>query len=83
MSLETRVLLLMFSLELEIAEVAVQSIHQNSKSFCEELCRGNGSLTVLSTFCCYDHDAKAPTTVQKIATDQKAYCKWSSYVIIF
>ena len=35
-SLETRAVLLIFSLELEISGVAVQSIHQNSKNgdFC-------------------------------------------------
>ena len=32
-NLETRVLLLIFSLELEIFEVAVQRIHQNSKKW--------------------------------------------------
>ena len=32
-SLETRAILLIFSLELEISEVALQSIHQNSKKW--------------------------------------------------
>ena len=32
-SLETRAVLLMFSLELEISGVAVQSIHQNSEKW--------------------------------------------------
>ena len=32
-SLETRAVLLIFSLELEISGVAVQSIHQNSKKW--------------------------------------------------
>ena len=38
--------------------------------------------TVLATFCCYDHGAKASDAVQKIARDQKEYRKCSSRVII-
>ena len=38
--------------------------------------------TVLATFCCYDHGAKASDAVQKIARDQKEYRKCSSCVII-
>ena len=36
--------------------------------------------TVLSTFCCYDHGAKASEAVKKIATDQKEYHKCSLFV---
>ena len=72
-------------LEIEISGVAVQIIHQSSKKwycfyekyfyeekhFYEELLSKNNFETVLSTFCCYDHAAKASEAVQKIATDQK------------
>ena len=67
----------MFSFELEISGVAVQSIHQNSKNgdFCDELLGENDIdiEAVLATLCCYDHSAKASEAVQKIATDQKEY----------
>ena len=33
---------------------------------------------VLAIFCCYDYDANASETVQKIATDQKDYHECSS-----
>ena len=36
----------------------------------------------LGTFCCYDHEAKVSEAVQKIAADQKEYCKCSLCVII-
>ena len=81
-SLETRAVLLIFSLELEISGVAVQSIHQKTtknSNFCEE----NDFEAVLATFRCYEHGAKASEAVQKIATDQKGYCKCSLCVIIF
>ena len=70
---------MIFSLELEISGVAVQSIHQNSKKcdFCLELLSKNDFEAVLATFCCYDHGAKASEEVQKIATDQKDYRKCS------
>ena len=42
----------------------------------------NDTEAVLATFCCYDHGSKASEEVQKIATDQKEYRKWSAYVII-
>ena len=50
--------------------------------FCEELLSENDIAAVLVIFCCYDHGAKASEAVQKIARDQKEYCKCSSYVII-
>ena len=50
--------------------------------FCEELLSENDFETVLATFCCYDHGAKASEAVQKIATDQKEYRKCSLCVII-
>ena len=51
--------------------------------FCQELLSENDFETVLATFCCYDHGAKASEAVQKIATDHKVYCKCSSCVIIY
>ena len=50
--------------------------------FCEELHNENNFETVLATFCCYDHDAKASEAVQKMATDQKEYRKCFSCFII-
>ena len=83
-SLETRAILLIFSLEFEISGVAVQSIHQNSEKwrFCEDLLSENNIEVVLATFCCYDHGAKASEAVQKIATDKKEHCKCSLCVMI-
>ena len=43
--------------------------------FCEELLSKNDFETGLTTFCYYDHGVKASEAVQKIATDQKEYCK--------
>ena len=71
-SLETRGVLLIFSLELETSGVAVQSIHQNSK----ELLSENEFEAILATCCCYDHGAKASEE------DQKKYRKCSWCVII-
>ena len=79
-SLKTRAVLLIFSLE--ISGVAVQSIHQKTtknSNFCEE----NDFEAVLAILSCYEHGAKASEAVQKIATDQKEYCKCSLCVIIF
>ena len=74
-NLETRAVLLISSIELDISGMAVQSIDQNSKKWwlCEELHSENDFKTVLSTFCCYDYGANASETVWKIATDQKDY----------
>ena len=54
-SLETLAVLLIFSLELEISGVVVQSIHQNSVNgdFREELLSEKDFETVLATSCCY------------------------------
>ena len=83
-SLETRVALLVFSLELEISGVVVQRIHKNSeKSWrSEELLTENDFKAVLATFCCYDYGAYASEAVQKIATDQKDYHKCSLCVMV-
>ena len=37
---------------------------------------------ILVTFCCYDYGANTSETVQKVATDQKDYHKYSSCVIV-
>ena len=71
-SLETQAVLLIFSLELEISGVVVQSIHQSSKKWkLLPLLSKNEFKTILATFCCYDQGAKASEEVQKIATDHK------------
>ena len=45
--------------------------------FCEELLSENDVEAVLSTFCCYDHGAKASGAVQKIATNQQRhFLRW-------
>ena len=83
-SLESRTVFLIFSLELKISGVAVQSVHQNSDKW--RLLWGiawwKWLEAVLAIFCCYDHGAKASEAVQKIATDQKEYRKCSLCVII-
>ena len=83
-SLEAQGVLLIFSIELEISEVSVKIMHQNSETvgFCAELFRKNDFQVVLATFCCYDCGANASEAVQKIATDQKGYHKCSSFVIV-
>ena len=79
-SLETRAVLLIFSLELEISGAYIKTA--NNDDICEELLSENDFEAVSATFCCYDHGAKVSQAVQKIATDQKEYRKCSSYVII-
>ena len=76
--METQALLLIFSLELEISGVAVQSIHQSSKKWqLLQLLSKNDFEAVLASFCCYDQGAKASEEVQKIATYHKEYRKCS------
>ena len=55
-SMETGAVLLIFSLEVEISELAVQKMHQNSEKWWlfEELLSENDFEAVLATFCCYD-----------------------------
>ena len=67
-SLKTRAVLLIFSLELEISGVAVQSIHQKTTKN-SNFCSKNDLEAGLVTFCCYDHYAKPSEEVQMIATD--------------
>ena len=66
----TQVILLIFSLELEIFRVAVQRIHQTAKNdtFCGELLSENDFEAVLVNFCCYDSGTNASGAVQKIST---------------
>ena len=49
--------------------------------FCEVLLYENDFEAVLATFCCYEYGANASEAVQKIATDQKDYHKYSSCII--
>ena len=65
---ETRTVLLIFYLELEISVVDVQRIHQNSKRWWV-LIRVSYWNWLLDTFCCYEYGANATEAVQKIATD--------------
>ena len=74
-SLETRAVMLTFLLELELSGVAVYIKTAKNGDFCWELPSKNDFKTVLATFCCYDHGAKASEKVQKIAADQKEYRK--------
>ena len=84
-SLESRTVLFIFSLELKISGVAVQSVHQNSDKW--RLLWGiawwKWFEAVLAIFCCYDHGAKASEAVQKIAMNQRVYRKCFSCIIIF
>ena len=65
-------------------EIFGVALHQNSKNgnFCKEKLSENDVYSVLATFCCYEHGAKADEAVQKIAIDQKEYHKFSLCVII-
>ena len=49
---------------------------------CEEWLSENDFEAILTTFFCYEYSANASEEVQKIATDQKAYSKCSSCVIV-
>ena len=72
-SMETRAVLLIFLLELEISGVAVQNIHQNSEKWwlCELMLSEHNLEAVLATFYCYDYSANASEPGQKFASDQK------------
>ena len=70
-SLETRTVLLIFSLKREISGVAVQSIHQKttkSSNFCVE---NDFEAAVLVILHCYEHGAKTSEAVQKICYRSK------------
>ena len=51
-------------------------------NFCQELLSKSDFEAVLANFCCCDHRAKTSEEIQKIATDQKEYCKCSLCAII-
>ena len=55
---------------------------KTAKNGCEELLNKSDFEVVLANFCCYDYGANASEGVQKIATDQKGYHKYSSRVIV-
>ena len=73
-----------FYLNLKYLGLSSKTYTKTAKNgdFCEELHSENNLETVLATFCCNDHDAKASEAVQKMATDQKEYRKCSSCIII-
>ena len=62
--------------------VEMREMGDGNADFCQELLSKNDFEAVLVTFCCYDHVTKASEGVQKIATDQKEYRKYSLCVII-
>ena len=73
-SFETPAVLLIFSLELQIFEVAIQRRHQTAKNGCfhlfsEEVLSENDIQAVLVTFCCYDYGPNAFETVANMHTD--------------
>ena len=83
--METRAVLLISLLELEISEVAVQRIHQNSEKswlYENQLLGENDFEAVLATLCYYDYGTNASEAVLKIATDQKGYRKCSLCVTV-
>ena len=76
---------MIFSLWFKISSAAVQRIYQNKEKnggFCDEVLSENDFEVVLANFCCYDYGANASESVQKIATYQKNYHKFSSCVIV-
>ena len=82
-SLETRSVLLIFSLEREISGWPYRAYIKTARNgdFSEELLSENDFKAVLVTFCCYEHGAKASEAVQNIATDQQEYRECSLCVI--
>ena len=83
-SLETRAVLLIFLLKLEISVVAVQVMPQNSKNGCllREFFCGDDFDAVLDIFRSYRYDANASEAVEKIAADEKDYHKCFLSVIV-
>ena len=83
-SLETLAACWYFCLNLKYLGWPYREYTKTAKNsdFCEELIGENNFETVLTTFCCYDHGAKASEAVQKIAINQKEYHKCSSCVTI-
>ena len=83
-SLETRVVLLIFLLNLKYLGWPYREYIKTAKNggFCEGLLSENGFKAVLVNFYCYDYDANNSEAVQNIATDQKDYRKCSLCVIV-
>ena len=63
-------------LELKIAGVAAQRIHENSNNgtFCEKLISESDFKTILANSYCYDYGANASEAVQKIRTRTRECC---------
>ena len=74
-SLETRAVLLIFTLNLKYLGWPYRTYIKTAKNgdFCEEYLGENDFETDLATFCCYRQGTKASEAVKKIATDQKEY----------
>ena len=75
-SLETQVILLIFSLELEISGVTIQNKEYiktaKTFSFCEDLLIVK--ITVLANFCCYEYGANTSEAVQRMNTRTLELC---------
>ena len=85
-SLETRVVLLIFSL-VNFLWWPYREYIKTGKNGCfhcfnEEFFSENDFEAVLATFYCYDYGTNASEAVEKIATNQKIYNKCSLYVIV-
>ena len=74
-SLETRAVLFIFTLELEVLGWPYRTYIKTAENgdLCEEYLGENDFETDLATFCCYGQGTKASEAVKKIATDQKEY----------
>ena len=58
------------------------SKQQKMTAFSEDFHRENNFEIFLATFCCYGNDRNASEAVERIATDQKDYCKCSLCVTV-
>ena len=76
--------MLLYSLELEIADVAVQEMHQKKKmsDFSENVFSGDNTHAFLHLFSSNGYGANVSEAVGKIATDEKDYHKYSLCVIV-
>ena len=84
-SLETRAVLLIFLLELEISWVVnteTTSKQQKMALFSEQFPSKNDFVAVLATFYCYDYGINTSKAVDRIAIDQKDYQKCFLCVIV-
>ena len=78
-SLETRDVLLIFLLEFEISGLAYAECIKITKkaAFREDFLNGDDFQAVLASFCSYDYVTNVSEAAEKIATDEKDYCKCS------